>query len=643
MSGFLILHWPRNTDPATISDICTRSCDALRRSHPFSSSLRLTTLDARGFFTVKLDTADSAATKVFTNAEDASWIYVLGTATYEGTKVTDSGLGHLLEEIRRNPSVASRHLDGTFVTVAFDSARERLVIIPSALGQYAVYKRRTDRGIVGVSSSILTLAALDRVSLDEFGCRSLYRCGHRLPPNTVFEEIQSIQEGSLVEVGGAHLNVQRYWIPPFGQRAGKLRAAANEIAQHLSNYCVSLIGHNQAVFSDLTGGLDSRVTTACLLNTGIPVIPTVAGSSSNPDVVLASHICQKEHLPLQVVDPGNYFGDVSSTMGAALLLAEGCIDTFTCALTTLIKRQLFEAAGHAPSVSVSGALGECYRDFFWAQEFIDRGKRQRASVDKLIRYRFDAAPKKMDFFAHDWHQEWRTRLHVYLDQIIDSYEGESNTSQIDAVYLRKMCGAIGGFSSAFGKWSVPLLPFTSRAAMDIAVAVPTQWRYNSRLLRYVAWLLHPRIADYVTLAGHPCAPVGLTNWYKFLPKYVAQTKRLVRKTSTVFLNKTLFPEYTEPEPVQNPCAALIDKEIKPGGCFDWNSMHTGQWYAPHALAALLQEARLPGGFRYRGAVSWIYTCEAMARTANQLLYDANHVHSAAWFWTPERSPSPSLR
>lgn len=629
MSGFLLLHWPHEIDPAVINDIRNRSCDALRRSHPLNPSVRVATLEARRFCCVKLDTPDSASTPVFKNAADGSWIYILGPATYEGKRTADSVLCRLLADVRHDPVAASKQLDGVFVTIAFDSAREQVLVIPSPLGQYASYLRSTAQGVVAVSSSILALAALGRVSLDEFGCRSLYRCGHRLPPNTIFREIQSVAEGSFVEVGAGRLNVRRYWAPLFGQPVATFAAAAREISQQLSNYCASLIEPNAAVVSDLTGGLDSRVTTACLLSGGIPFIPTVAGSPTHPDVVVARHICEKENLPLQAIDPSEYFSDISHRIETALLLAEGCIDTFTCAVTAQVKERLFQTLGRRPVMTVSGGLGECYRDFFWAQEFFDCGKRQRASVDKLIRYRFDANPKRMDFFAHDWHQEWRTQLQAYLDQIVESYPGERNTSQIDAVYVRKMTGAIGGFSSAFAKWSVPLLPFTSIGALDIALGVPAEWRRDSRLLRQVAWLLHPRFANYMTLEGCPCAPVGLTNWYKFLPKYIAEAKRLVRKASTVWLGRTLFPEYAEPEPLHNPCAAFIDEETRSGGHFDWDSMHTGNWYAPQALAGLLREARLPDGFRCRGAVSWIYTCEAMSRMADGVRNGTAQVHDVA--------------
>jgi hypothetical protein len=630
VSGFLILHWPKNIDPHVVDNVRIRSCRGLRGSHPLSGPPTTAFLEVEGFCCVKLDTPDSPSTNIYKDTTDGSLVYMLGTATYEGQRVTDSVLGRLLADIRQDPLLVSSRLDGVYVAIAYDSVREQVVAIPSALGQFAVYKRSMSEGLVALSSSILALAALDKVTLDEFGCYSLYRCGHRLPPHTVFREIQSIAEGSFIEVGNGRLSIKRYWIPPFGKSVGTISTASADISHHLSNYCTALIDPDQSVFSDLTGGLDSRVTTASLLNAGISFTATVAGSEDHPDVVLARRICDDEHLPFQAVDTSKHFDDVASTMGAALFLAEGCIDTFACALTTLIKQQLFPIPGASPAVSVSGALGECYRDFFWAQEFLDRGKRRRASVDKLIRYRFDAIPRRMDFFAHDWHREWRSQLHQYLDQIVDSYDGERNTAQIDAVYLRKMSGAIGGFSSAFGKFSTPLLPFTSRRAMDVALAVPAQWRYNSRLLRNVAWFLSPRLARYLTLGGFPCAPVSSTNWYKFLPKYMADTKRLVRKASAVFLHRTILAEYTEPAPEQNPCAPLIEKEMRPGGCFDRNCMHTAEWYAPHTLAALFQEARLPNGFHYRGAVSWIYTCEAMARTAEDLLNTDSHVHSAAY-------------
>ncbi|MGB9073631.1 MAG: hypothetical protein WCC22_13405 [Terriglobales bacterium] len=618
MSGFLLLHWPEQIDPTLVESTCYRACTALRRSHPESTSLQVTNLTTDRFWCVKLDAADRSFVPVFKNARDGSWVFVLGSATYEGKRLSDSVLPRLLADVRLDSSAASRRLDGVFVVVAFDRARNQIVVIPSPLGQYANYVRSTAQGIVAISSSILALAAMGPVTLDEFGCYSLYQCGHRLPPNTVFREIHSIAEGSLAEIGEGRLSVRRYWAPAFDRPAVSFTEAATEISRQLSSYCVSLIEPDAAVVSDLTGGFDSRVTTASLLRAGISFLSTVAGSPAHPDVLVARHICEKEGLPLQVFDPAEDARCSSQKIESALLLAEGCIDTLTCAVTAQVKEKLFARFDLRPFVAISGGLGECYRDHYWVQEFFDRGKRQRASVDKLIRYRLDPSPKRMDFLAKDWHSDWRIQLRDFLGQIVDAYPGERNTSQLDAVFLRKMTGLFGGFSSAFVKRYIPLLPFSSINALDIALSAPPRWRYGARLQRRVAWLLHPRFANYMTLKGCPCAPVRFTNLHKFVPKYIADVQRLVRKASTVWLGRTMFPEYREPEPRRNPCTEWIDEETRPGGSFDFDSMHTGNWYAPQAFAALLREARLPNGVGNRDTLSWIYTCEAMARMAHSL-------------------------
>ncbi len=631
MSGFLLLHSAAARDnPAALRQAAKQASAHLLRSHAPCAPPRFTQIEENSFWCAKVDNTEAPSSPLIRHAHDGSWVFTLGPIAYRKKRVTEDGLPELLSAVRHDASGTAKQLDGSFVVVLFDNERQRMLVIPSALGQYAVFVRRTDQGVVGVSSSVLALAALGRVTLDEFGCRTIYRVGHRLPPHTLFQEIRSVPEGSLLELGSGRYEVQRYWTPSFQSASTRtFSAAAAEVAHELSDYCVSLIEPGKPVASDFTGGFDSRVSTACLLHAGIPFVPTVAGPPGHPDVELAAQICRAENLPLRVTDTAEHPDKLAAEMQAALLLCEGSINAFEFATTWRVKQALFAGLGGRPVTTISGGLGESFRDFFWAQEFFDKGKRQPASIDKLIRYRIDARQFRMDFFAEDWHHAWRVQLHDYLAQIIAPFADERNTAQLDAVYLRKMSGMICSFSTAAARFSAPLVPFSAIAALDAALPVPPQWRFDSRLLRAVAWALHPRFASYKTLKGCPCAPMTFANWPQFLPKYVNEAKRLARKISMVWFRKAIFPDYVDPEPAANPYAGFIADELRGGGHFDWESMRTARWYAPEALKGLLAEARTPAGYRLRHTISWIYTCEALARLADAREVQANAREVAA--------------
>jgi hypothetical protein len=615
MAGFVLLRWTPETSPRLIKRATDAARAALRRSHSLSTNVDMTELFDDDMWCAELSSIDSMSSQVIRHS-DGSWIFALGSASYNGQRVVDSSLLQILSDVHTNAEATAKRLEGVFTIVACDRPGKRVVIIPSALGQYATFMR-VEQGLIAVSSSILALTSLGPVTLDEFACQSLYRCGHRLPPSTMFNEIRSLPEGTFVELSSGGHSVQTYWRAEFNNRVPKtLSAAAESIGSHLSGYCRSLVAAETTVVSDLTGGYDSRVSTACVRRAEIPYVATVAGPANDPDVQLATRICRAEGLPLHVIDPAEDTRTLHGDIDAALLMAEGCIDTFVFATTLRVKRQVMERSGAKPMTTVTGALGECFRDFYWAQELWDRGKFQPPSLDRLIRYRIDATPHRMDFFSRNWHQSWRTSLRGYLEDLIAPYAGERNTSQLDMVYLRKMTGMAGGFSSALSRYTLPLLPFSSTAALDLALSVPLRWRFNSRLFRSIAWSLDPRFASYTTLKGCPCAPLTLSNWHRFLPKYKMEVERAIRKASTVWLGHTLFPEFKPVRPEINPYCAFVQQEMRPGGHLDFNSMRTSDWYAPRAFAGFMNTAQLPGGYLDRGAVSWIYTCEAMARIAN---------------------------
>jgi len=183
-------------------------------------------------------------------------------------------------------------------------------------------------------------------------------------------------------------------------------------------------------------------------------------------------------------------------------------------------------------------------------------------------------------------------------------------------YLRKMGGAIGSFATAGARFSSPILPFSSLPALEIAMSVPPGWRYDARLLRSISAALAPRFASHPTLHGCPCAPMGISNFWRFLPKYGKEAQRLVRKAGSVWLHRALLPEFKEAVPVDNVYRRFVEVESRPGGHLDQGQMLTGKWYAPAAFPAFLADLRERPGRPALQLLSCVYTCEALLRLAN---------------------------
>jgi hypothetical protein len=611
MSDFLILvkRIGISDDVAELS--FRRACSALRRSRECSPNLL--TRHESGFRIARLVDSSSPASPFVQSYQ--SWLFAHGAVSRSGKMVAGNLFVQLLQDIAIDAVSAARTLDGVYAIVAATPSGHRLFVIPSPLGLFGVYTRKLGEKLIGISSSVLALAALGPVTLDDFTFRALFRCGHRLPPHTMFQEIRSVPEGCLLELDEVGFTTRRFWSPNFQRmHPNRLRDCAESIGRRMGEYCAALADPSRPVFSDLTGGYDSRVSTAALVNRAIPFVATVAGSDRHPDVIAARQICNAQSMPLIVVDPAPLSEGVSTDVRDALTMSEGAVDAFTFATTLRMKRSLAAIVGQ-PISTVSGALGECYRDFYWSQEFLHRGRRQHASISRLIRYRMDSSPARMDLFSSDWRNLWREELRSYIEEIIEPYSLHRNTAQIDAVYLRKMAGMIGAFATASAQISVPLVPFGSLPALDMALSVPPRWRFQARLLREVSWFLSPGLASHMTLSGRPCAPLRFNNWHKFLPKYRMDLERFVRKFSTVWLGKTFFSEYCDPLPRENPYSPFIRVQSQLGGALHLESMHTGPMYNPRVLTKLLQEATEPQGFSLGGVVSRIYTCEAMVRAA----------------------------
>jgi hypothetical protein len=148
-------------------------------------------------------------------------------------------------------------------------------------------------------------------------------------------------------------------------------------------------------------------------------------------------------------------------------------------------------------------------------------------------------------------------------------------------------------------------------------------------LRHICVILAPSLAEHVTLSGCPCAPLTLRNCYRFLPRYAKQAERLVRKFTAVWTKTPLFPEY---RPTPLPSAGylqFLDQETKAGGHLHFGSMRSAHQYQPDALSNLLQAARGPEAFRWRNAISRIYTCEGALRLAEHVTHEPGLMRGAA--------------
>jgi hypothetical protein len=426
----------------------------------------------------------------------------------------------------------------------------------------------------------------------------------------LFSEIRSVPPWHMMEIRGGRVTIRQIWQPTFKPTGRNPDEDVRDIGRILVESTKSLIPENAPVICDVTGGYDSRLSGAMLQAAGVRFQAAVAGYPDHPDVLAAAHICREEGIELRVMAPVPPPEAAMMEADAALLLAEGCLDVFTFTRTVHAKMGLLD--GRSSTFTVAGMGGEFYRDFNWAHEFAQRGRKQPASIDRLIRYRHDADSHPMEVFSNNWHEAWREQYKAHLREIVKPYTGEYNTAQIDAIYLHKLSGLYGvpvGATQAFGLVMAPLMTLP---ALEISLGVRPPVKYGGRFQRRIIHHLSPKFASYPTIRGCPAAPMQLYNCHQFLPRIPAEMKRLVRKLGSVWFRKSWFPVYADPILAENPFSSVIQREAAPGGCLHYTSMATAELYREPVLSDLLARSKQPG-FRGNRILSWIYTIEAMAR------------------------------
>lgn len=601
-----------DSDPQTVEKLVSPVKKALLCSRNLLSNLDVVELPRREEHVIlKLESPHSQPRGIFQET-DGAWIFAVGAVSYRGKPASEYPLllRELLAEIRSNETALYRRVDGLNVVVAYDKPTGRVLVVQHPLAFLPVYVRESAAGI-GVSTSILALAPLGGLTLDEFGVRSQYRLGHRLPPYTLFSEIRSIPPWHMLEIRAGRTALRQIWSPTFEPTGRKPAEDVREISRLLVESARGLIPKQSPVVCDLTGGYDSRMSASLLRAAGIPFSAAVAGYPDHPDVQAASRICREEGLRLQVTAPVPPLESVIREVDAALLLGEGCLDAFGLTRTIHAKLELLD--GVSGTATVGGMGGEFYRDFNWAQEFGHRGRKQPASLDRLIRYRHDADSHPMEVFAFNWHQSWREQYKAHLREIVKPYVHEHNTAQIDAIFLHKLSGLYGVPVSATQAFGLVILPLMTLPALEISLGVRPSVKYGGRFQRRIIHHLSPELARYPTIRGCPAAPLQLSNCHQFLPRIPTEMKRLLRKLGSVWFRKSWFPVYTEPIPAENPFGPVLKREMSPGGCLHYPSMATAGLYREPVLTDLLAQSRQPA-FRGNRTLSWIYTIEAMTRS-----------------------------
>jgi asparagine synthase (glutamine-hydrolysing) len=494
---------------------------------------------------------------------DAGWALSLG-CVHGSERIRDAALGSL---------------DGQFAAVTHDalSATTRIVADPLGMQRYYVGEQGSR---LYASTSALAIARVVGAEPDTLGVTTFLTTGGQFGRRTIWEGVERLEPGTVLEVAGGQKRESVYWSPAVddeivheslgGLTARNSDALVDSLRDHLSGA--------EALLADLTGGFDSRLLTLSLRRAGVPIVSTTTGSEHQADVVIAGEIARRLGLAWRWNQPASppKGEQALSALDQAVAWADGHLNALE-ALPVL--------ANHARNGGdfgrlINGGGGEHLRYYAWAQEFPRAGHTRSVDYTRWINYRV-MSPIDSGLFREDPVPAVRHDIEERMRPVAARYADHPNTVQLDAMYAYKSTGHFGAWMSLARRDLDVELPYYWKPVFATAFSSSYRYRNHNRLIRHMIARLDPGVARMPTERGGPAEPWRPSNLHRFAPFYTRQLRNLVPRVTHRLAGRALFAHRDLPGG-SGIMGALIEQ-----GALDPRGMRSAPLYDRARLGELL--------------------------------------------------------
>ncbi len=505
-------------------------------------------------------------------------------------------------------------LDGQFAFAAYDAVANELTVATDPFGMIGLYVAQR-AGRTYVSTSVLALAKHLRAAPSRLGLMAFLRAGYHFGRMTSWEGIERLDPGERIRFGSGPPRRETYWRPEVDRRVTGLpfSAAVEHCTEVAAGALAAQLGREPRLWSDLTGGFDSRLLNVLLARARIRFATNTAGAPQDPDVVIARRVAsvagwEWAHVGL----PADWPALLPDYVSRALAWGDGNLDVIQ--LSGVLRGHEEKSRRH-PAV-VGGGGGEHFRGHAWRQQFPDAGRSTQVNLDNWVNMRLLHPPVITTVFSRDPTRELQDDFRTRMRRWAEPYAEELNTVQLDAMQAYKVTGHFGAYQSASTPFIRGELPFYTKPLYTAAFSTHPRQRSHHRLMRHMIAHLDPLVAGLDTDTGGPAEPWRLTNLHRFAPYYGKLGRQATRKVTKKVLGRTLLAAAPPPHrPRAAEARRALMSRVEAKGVLDISNMRSGRLYEPRSLRILLEEAGAPG-FPHDMLFGRIVTVELALRAAD---------------------------
>ncbi|HTL75900.1 MAG TPA: hypothetical protein VL654_06235 [Casimicrobiaceae bacterium] len=516
MPQYLILYSPdgASSGPAGAVQDAARAHDAL---YPGQRRERLPGARLHGW----LAAADVVDNAYWRSANHGLEVVATGTWFAPGI----ASLAELGERIAdEGVEAVAGQLEGPYALVVFDRRRARAQVVTDLAGTLHIFVAEHAGGwVIGTSSA--WLAALTGASLDPIGTHEFLATGIVYEGRTLWQRVRKIGQSTVATLlSGGVVDERRYWsFANIVPERDDFATSILRLARAMPDAARAIGARHTRVLCDITAGYDSRATIAAFLMADVPFAGTVSGPEESRDVVISRAIAARFDIPHVHAAPA-LRGDAAE-FEDAIALTDGECDAADYARVAAIHRQ------HARDyqISVNGSFGELARGYWWELLWPSIGADEPLDAAMLARRRFAAARYDSTLFA-DTSFDLATHMRDVIERVNRPLRGMPNTTLLDHAYFAlRMHRWQGRIASSTARIWPNVSLFAFRSVLEPVLEARASSRIRSGLIRSLLARYLPALANYPLEAGHPSAPLRITNIHRFWPLVPHYGARIGRK------------------------------------------------------------------------------------------------------------------
>lgn len=467
--------------------------------------------------------------QVFTN-EKGDTLCVSGSILYKG-KTGTNALKVILQEINKGKELVDFVFSGNYILIAFINGK--LQLMRDLFGGLVCYTNHDQNWFTTNFLSAVSLIEKKVYKQHELLEYLLY--GFVFGDTTIIEGLNIISSSKVLELTSNQKLTKRISIPPIENNYNKCLSNNLDVLKSEFDQYKKAYGDN--VISALSGGYDSRLMLALILDAGIKPNLYVYGSNNHPEVTVAKEITKNEGIDLLHINKQKYnqvpINDFNEVMNKNLWGLDGFVNVGIIGNNS----DLFERINRGESNGglLNGAGGEIYRDV-WQWNF------KNTSIANLISANYNTG--ELTYLGINQKEFFLRIEDKLISKFKDYFPLGKKISRQQAEYVFPIYRGNFYYTNNIinNYFSNSILPFMSEPVVLEGLSIPTRFKYNGKFEMDLIKKINSTLASYKSSYGYDFVN-GLNSKQKLInniyrnlpPNYKSTLKRMSGKSK-----KSLF-------------------------------------------------------------------------------------------------------